>query len=160
MRSGTTQINQIGVREMNKPKFKKTLPMLAAVLALGAGSAMADGRYDRDGHHNQGYEQHHDSPGFGGFVNGHLYADRGVDARQQQQKQRIMQGIRSGELSRSEAQRLLAEQREIARLEYKFRSDGVLDAREVRVLDRELDEAGRHIFQQKHDADDRNRGWR
>jgi hypothetical protein len=147
---------------MNKPILLKTVAMLVAGLALGAGSAMADGRYDQDSRHDRGYERHHEEPKFGfwGFPGGHHYGDRGIDARQYSMRQRIAEGIRSGELTRYEAQRLFEEQHRIALMERNFRSDGVLSPWELRVLDREMDETSRYIFRQKHDSDDRNHGWR
>jgi hypothetical protein len=146
---------------MSKPILVRIVAMLVGGLALGAGSAMADGRYDQDSRHDRGYERQHEEPklGFGSFPGGHRYGDRGIDARQYSMRQRIAEGIRSGELTRYEAERLFEDQHKIARMERDFRSDGVLSPWELRVLDRELDEADRHIFKQKHDSDDRNRGW-
>ncbi len=75
-----------------------------------------------------------------------------IDQRQQQQRERIAQGIRSGELTRAEAHRLMAEQREIRREERAYRADGVLTHAERAELHRELNDASRHIYNETHDA--------
>lgn len=76
-----------------------------------------------------------------------------INQRQYEQYERIDQGVRSGELTREEAQTLRAEQRAISREERAYRADGVLSAGERRELQRELDEASRNIYEEKHDAE-------
>jgi hypothetical protein len=80
-----------------------------------------------------------------------------VDQRQATQWERIRYGIRTGELTRGEAARLMAEQREIERLQRLYLADGRLDRGERRHLIAELDDASRHIWRQSHDAQDRDR---
>ena len=64
---------------------------------------------------------------------------------------RINQGIRSGELTRSEARRLEAEQARI-RVDERFdRADGKLTLKERQQLHKELRHASRDIYRQKHD---------
>lgn len=75
-----------------------------------------------------------------------------IDRRQHQQQQRIMQGLRSGDLTRHEANRLFAEQRDLRRQERVFRSDGVLTPWERGEMREDLSSAGRHIYNQTHDA--------
>ncbi|PIV75922.1 MAG: hypothetical protein COW56_02375 [Rhodocyclales bacterium CG17_big_fil_post_rev_8_21_14_2_50_68_7] len=82
----------------------------------------------------------------------------GVNARQHHQQQRIEQGWRSGELTRGEARRLGGEQRMIRREERAYRTDGVLSPRERRDLNRDLNRASRHIYREKHDAQERRPG--
>jgi len=79
-----------------------------------------------------------------------------LDQRQQNQAQRIGQGVRSGELTRPETRRLVRGQRELRQDERMARSDGVVTARERAMLGREADQQGRRIHRQKHDAQDRN----
>jgi len=79
--------------------------------------------------------------------------DPGVNARQHRQHERIAQGVRSGELTRSEAQQLRAEQRAIRAKERLYKSDGVLTAAERRDLQHDQNVANRHISQEKHDGD-------
>jgi len=78
-----------------------------------------------------------------------------VNHRQQHQRQRIGQGVRSGELTRPEARGLVKEQRDIRQLKREYKSDGVLTRAERRDLHREQNQASRHIYRQKHDGDKR-----
>ena len=84
--------------------------------------------------------------------------DPGVNARQHNQRDRIQQGVRSGELTRREAGRLSHEQRDVRQLERAYRSDGALTGAERRDLHQEQNAASRHIYNQKHDAQDRPEG--
>lgn len=89
------------------------------------------------------------------------YRSRGsynINRRQDYQRDRIRNGIRSGELTRGEARRLIDQQRRIERYEYRSRRDGRgLDYRERQRLDRMLDRSGRDIYRQKNDRQDRDR---
>lgn len=93
--------------------------------------------------------------------------DRGIDARQQRQHQRIAEGSRSGDLTRGEAHALRGEQRAIRREEARARADGVVTPRERAGLHRDLDRSSRHIHDERHDAQRRwaherglRYGWR
>lgn len=79
-----------------------------------------------------------------------------IDRIQSEQRDRIQQGIRSGELTQHEAARLIDEQREIDRLQHVYLTDYRLTSHERQRLLAELDEASRNIWRQKHDAQDRN----
>jgi hypothetical protein len=81
--------------------------------------------------------------------------DPGVNARQQNQRQRIQQGVRSGELTRRETGKLVREQRDVRQLERAYKSDGELTRAERVDLHQEQNQASRHIYNQKHDAQDR-----
>jgi hypothetical protein len=81
--------------------------------------------------------------------------DPGVNARQHNQRARIQQGVRSGELTRHETRQLAGEQRDVRQLERAYKSDGTLSGTERRDLHHEQNQAGRNIRQQKHDAQDR-----
>jgi hypothetical protein len=85
--------------------------------------------------------------------------DRRVDAIQLAQRDRIARGIRSGELTRYEAQRLWAEQRAVENAERRYLADGVLTAGERRELVRDLNAADRHIYNETHDAHSRRDGF-
>ncbi len=76
-----------------------------------------------------------------------------INARQYEQHERINEGVRSGQLSREEAQTLRGEQRAINREERYYRADGVLTPAERRELQRELDEASQNIHEEKHDRE-------
>jgi hypothetical protein len=78
-----------------------------------------------------------------------------VNKRQRHQQKRIVQGIRSGELTRGEVLRLEKEQARIRREERRFKADGVLTKRERIKLHRDLDRASRHIYKEKHDNQNR-----
>lgn len=104
----------------------------------------ADHRFGRHGTH----------PRFGNHW-GHPSPLSRIDRMQSQQHQRIIQGMRSGELTRGEAQRLFAEQRSIHGQERAYRADGYLSRGERRDLYRDLRAADRHIYRQKHDAQTR-----
>ena len=81
--------------------------------------------------------------------------DPRVNARQQNQHQRVKQGVRSGELTRRETGALAHEQRDIRQLEREYKSDGTLTRSERVDLHQEQNQASRHIYNQKHDAQDR-----
>lgn len=79
-----------------------------------------------------------------------------IDRREAHQRERIREGIRSGELTRREVWRLRAEQRHILRDERRAKADGVVTPRERAHLRREQRRASRDIYRQKHDRQDRN----
>lgn len=93
------------------------------------------------------------------FGDGWGYAGRrsepGIDRMQRRQHERIVQGIRSGELTQREAQRLFAEQRGIRAEERAYVADGVLTPWERRDLYQDLNAANRHIYNEAHDAQTR-----
>ena len=81
--------------------------------------------------------------------------DPRINARQHHQRERIVQGVRSGELTRRETRRVAEEQRDIRQLERAYKSDGSLTGAERRDLHHEQNQASRDIYRQKHDAQDR-----
>ncbi|GAO35603.1 hypothetical protein SCT_0994 [Sulfuricella sp. T08] len=81
--------------------------------------------------------------------------DPGVNARQSNQRERIQQGIRTGELSRGEARQLGAEQRTIRQEERQYKSDGVMTKAERKDLHQDLSVASKDIYNEKHDAERR-----
>lgn len=78
------------------------------------------------------------------------------DARQQHQRERIVDGVRSGELTRPEARRLVAGQVHLDRVERRVHADGVVTARERARLHHEANQQSRRIHRQKHDAHHRH----
>lgn len=85
-----------------------------------------------------------------------LAQDHSINDRQRDQQQRIRQGIRSGELTRSEARRLEMEQARIRRDEARARrSGGQFTLRERARIQRELNHSSRDIRRQKNDRQDR-----
>lgn len=92
---------------------------------------------------------------------GHRGDDRGgiwggldsIDERQERQRMAIKHGLRSGSITRQEAEYLWHEQQAIERMERRFESDGQLTQRERARLQRELDQAHQNIRYQAHDDD-------
>jgi hypothetical protein len=75
-----------------------------------------------------------------------------INQRQEILERRIDQGQRSGSLNRREASRLRSELREAARLEYRYRRDG-LSRWERADLDRRFDRISAAIRYERHDRD-------
>jgi len=73
-----------------------------------------------------------------------------IDKREHQQKMRIREGVRSGELTRREARKLRAEQAKIRAHEARAKVDSKVTPAERRKLNRELDRSSRHIYRSKH----------
>jgi hypothetical protein len=78
-----------------------------------------------------------------------------VTERQDNQRARIHQGVKSGELTRHEAKRLRAEQRRIRAEKRMAKADGVVTRAERAQIRRDQNRASRDIYRQKHD--DQNR---
>jgi hypothetical protein len=81
--------------------------------------------------------------------------DPRVNARQQSQRERIQQGVRSGELTRRETHNAREDQRDIRQLERAYKSDGKLTGGERRDLNHEQNQASRELYRDKHDAQER-----
>ena len=78
------------------------------------------------------------------------------DARQQQQRDRIQQGVASGELTLRETRRLAAGQVHLNRVERRAKADGVVTAGERAHLRHEAKQQSHRIYRQKHDGRSRN----
>jgi hypothetical protein len=78
-----------------------------------------------------------------------------VDQRQDLQRQRIREGVASGELTRQEAANARHDQRKIRRTERRAKADGVVTTRERAGLHRQQNKANREIRRDKHDRQDR-----
>ncbi len=76
-----------------------------------------------------------------------------INRREHRQIERIVQGVRSGELTFRETTRLLGEEARIRAEEFRFRhSGGGLNPRERLRLERDLNHASRDIFRLKHNG--------
>jgi hypothetical protein len=75
----------------------------------------------------------------------------GLDTREHNQRERIAQGIRSGELTRPEARRLVRGEVRLHRHERIARADGIVTRAERFRLHREADRMSARIWRQKHD---------
>src|SRR6185503_15840533 len=85
-----------------------------------------------------------------------------IDQRQDYQQNRIEQGVRSGQITRSEQYRLEQGERAIDRAQARAMADGHVSAAERQRIDRMVDRENRQIYQQSHDrqqAWDRGQGW-
>jgi hypothetical protein len=82
-------------------------------------------------------------------------ATPGIAHRQAEQKARIREGVRSGELTPEEARTLRVEQRLVRITKRAMKSDGVVIPRERRVLNRQLNRTSRDIAREKHDSEKR-----
>ncbi len=85
-----------------------------------------------------------------------------IDRREAVQEQRIQAGRRSGEITRSEARQLEAEQARIKQLERNALRDGHIDRREAAQIRQAQNDASRHIYRESHDnerATRWNRWW-
>lgn len=136
---------------MKNIRIVKTLAIAAlSSLTLMAGASQANDR----GHYER--TNFPDRPGFdhrGPDDFQHHAAGYSIDARQQRQMDRIMHGLRSGDLSRHEARDLMREQREIERMQRHYLADGHLTRGEWLQLDHRLDRAAHDIRAEKRDGD-------
>jgi len=78
-----------------------------------------------------------------------------LDAREHNQRERIAQGVRSGELTRPETRRLIAGERRLHRHERYAKSDGIVTRGERIRLQRNTNRMSHRIYCQKHDAQSR-----
>ena len=76
--------------------------------------------------------------------------DPGIQQREQNQQERIQQGINSGALTPKEAGRLEAQQARIVQREERMKADGTLTGAERRKLTREQNRASKSIYRKKH----------
>ena len=78
-----------------------------------------------------------------------------VDQRQQNQRDRIQQGVVSGELTSNEAADARQDQRKVRRSERRAKADGVVTPTERARLQHKQNKASRKLRRDKHDAQDR-----
>ena len=85
-----------------------------------------------------------------------------IDRRQDYQQSRIEQGVRDGQITRSEQHRLEQGERAIDRAQARAMADGHVSPGERQRLERMVDRESRQIYQQSHDrqqAWDRGQNW-
>jgi len=83
-------------------------------------------------------------------------ADAQTAIRSKNQRQRIKQGVRSGELTRAETVNLANGQREIRQDKREARADGVVTAAEKQEIKQDQRQQSRKIFRKKNNNRDRN----
>lgn len=144
---------------MKNNRIVKTLAIAAVSgLSLFSGASQAEGwgHFERTYAPNPYLQPETQHPIFRGrFADNQPQASFDIDARQQEQMEKIMQGLRTGALSRHEAEKLMRDQKEIEQLQREYLSDRRLSRNEWTELDRLLDRAERDIRAEKHD-----RNWR
>jgi hypothetical protein len=75
-----------------------------------------------------------------------------IDRREARQHARIIQGVRSGELTRGEAARLRMGQRRVHAMEWRAKRDGVVTLRERARITHLQNRQNRAIWRMKHNA--------
>lgn len=76
---------------------------------------------------------------------------RGINAREHRQAQRIHQGVKSGEITPAEKDKLKADEAGVRAEERVYRQSGDgLNARERRDLEKDLNKTSREIHRAKH----------
>jgi Skp family chaperone for outer membrane proteins len=78
-----------------------------------------------------------------------------LDKREENQQQRIAQGVQSGQLTAKETQHLEARETKLASDEAAAKADGKVTRKERRKLQREADRDSAAIHRQKHDKQTR-----
>jgi hypothetical protein len=88
------------------------------------------------------------------LVGGSTYAQSmySIDQRQDYQQNRLEQGIRSGQITRSEAYRLEQGERAIDHAQARARADGVVTRQERYRIDQMADRQGQQVYRQGHDS--------
>jgi hypothetical protein len=79
-----------------------------------------------------------------------------LNQREHNQRERITQGVRSGELTRPETRRLARGEIKLHRNEAIAKSDGVVTPAERARLQAEANNMSTRIYRQKHDEQTRN----
>lgn len=74
-----------------------------------------------------------------------------VDQRQSTQQQRINEGVKKGELTKSEADRLQKGQQRVQKMEDKAKADGVVNLQERQKMERAQDKQSRDIERERRD---------
>ena len=74
-----------------------------------------------------------------------------IDQRQQNQQQRIDQGVKSGQLTQKEAARLEKGQARVQKMENKAMADGKMTKKERARIEKAQDKQSRRIAREKHD---------
>lgn len=77
--------------------------------------------------------------------------DPNINRHQRHQAERIGQGAKSGELTKSETKDLVKDQREIRREERQYKSDGKFTKDERKDVREDQRDASKEIYQEKHD---------
>jgi len=80
---------------------------------------------------------------------------RRVDKRENRQGHRIQQGIRSGEVTKREAKKLIRGQKKVHAMEEQARAEGNFSLEEKARIEHAQDKQSKKIFRAKHNEQDR-----
>lgn len=79
-----------------------------------------------------------------------------ADKRQKNQKHRVKQGAKSGEITKREAKSIKYSAKSANRYEKKAKSDGTVTKKEKLRIEHKQDKTSRKIYRTKHNGRDRN----
>ncbi len=79
-----------------------------------------------------------------------------VKGKAQNQRQRIKQGVKTGELTKAETRNVVSDQREIRQDVKAAKSDGTVTKEERKDIKQDQRQASRKIYRKKHNNRDRN----
>jgi hypothetical protein len=74
-----------------------------------------------------------------------------LNKKQKIQMQKIEQGVKSGELTRLEAKKLLKQEAKLNKFEKKIKSDGIITPKERAKLNNKVKKLDKKIFKEKND---------
>jgi hypothetical protein len=78
-----------------------------------------------------------------------------AEQRAARQRERIQQGVKSGQLNDKEEKRLNAQQDRIVQVEARAAADGNISNKEKQHIHKLRNKASKHIYREKHDAQTR-----
>src|SRR5689334_9698202 len=79
----------------------------------------------------------------------------GIHRREKNQARRIRQGVKSGELTKEEAQGLRQDEKQIRQMKRDAKADGTVTPEERQQINQSLTQESQKIYQEKHDAEKR-----
>jgi hypothetical protein len=83
-------------------------------------------------------------------------ANAQTNARQKNQKERTVQGVKSGEITKKEAKTIHTQQKHVQHIENKAKKDGVVTKKEKVKLNTAQNAASSSIYRKKHNKRDKN----
>ena len=129
---------------------KGILVVLGAIALVGmffSNDASAQTCNNNSRNVNRGYVYQQYNP-----YNGYYRSNNSINYQQYNQQRRINQGVRSGQLTPEEAYRLKQQEALLRRQEALAKRDGYVSYQERVELNRQLNQLGREIHQEKHDS--------
>jgi hypothetical protein len=90
------------------------------------------------------------------FSMGISAADAQIKDHAQNQKERIKQGVKSGELTKNETQNIIQDEKEIRQDIKLAKADGDITRDEKMIILKEQKQVSREIYRKKHNCRDRN----